>query len=270
MAITNCLNFGNPTRPEVFYQFREAVGGMGEACEALATPVTGGNVSFYNENPDGAVYPTPVVGMVGLVESLAHVTANTFRTDGDAIVLIGEPTDELGGSEYLAHIHGIVAGAPPRCDLARERAVIEALLEAIRAGVVRSAHDCSDGGLAVAIAESAIGDRSRMMGADIDLTACGDLPVRALLFGEAQGRIVVSSPAPERVIAAAERRGIPAARIGTVRSASDELRFTVGDRAFAASLRRLGEAFHDTIPGIMGTGAAETAVLEQHPSPATV
>ncbi|HSJ63227.1 MAG TPA: phosphoribosylformylglycinamidine synthase subunit PurL [Gemmatimonadaceae bacterium] len=270
MAITNCLNFGNPTRPEVFHQFREAVAGMGEACEAFGAPVTGGNVSFYNENPDGAVYPTPVVGMVGLVESLSHVTTSGFRQDDDAIVLLGEPTDELGGSEYLAHIHGIVAGAPPRCDLARERAVIDALLDAIRAGDVRSAHDCSDGGLAVALAESAIGDRSRMVGADIDLSAFAALPLRALLFGEAQARIVVSTPVPARVLAAAERHGVPAARIGTVRVESGELRFTVGDRLFAASLRRLGEAYHNTIPAIMGAAAAEVAVLEQHPSPATV
>jgi phosphoribosylformylglycinamidine synthase len=270
MAITNCLNFGNPTRPEVFYQFREAVGGMGDACTALGTPVTGGNVSFYNENPDGAVYPTPVVGMVGLIESLAHVTGSTFRHDGDAIVLLGEPTEELGGSEYLAHIHGVVAGAPPRCDLERERAVIEALLEAIRAGHVRSAHDCSDGGLAVAIAESAIGDHERMVGAEVDLSAFASLPARALLFGEAQSRIVLSTPDPARVLAIAARHGIPAAQIGTVRAGSDRLRFTIGDRVIHASLRRLGEAFHNTIPAIMGASPAEAAVLEHHPSIATV
>jgi phosphoribosylformylglycinamidine synthase II len=270
MAITNCLNFGNPTRPEVFHQFKEAVGGMGDACTALGTPVTGGNVSFYNENPDGAVYPTPVIGMVGLIESLAHVTANTFRHDGDAIVLLGEPTEELGGSEYLAHIHGVVAGAPPSCDLERERAVIEALLEAIRAGHVRSAHDCSDGGLAVAIAESAIGDHERMVGAEVDLSAFASLPDRALLFGEAQSRIVLSTPDPARVLAIAARHGIPAARIGTVRAGSDRLRFTLGDRVIHASLRRLGEAFHNTIPAIMGASPAEAAVLEHHPSIATV
>jgi phosphoribosylformylglycinamidine synthase len=270
MAITNCLNFGNPTRPEVFHQFREAVGGMGDACTVLGTPVTGGNVSFYNENPEGAVYPTPVVGMVGLIESLAHVTRNTFRQDGDAIVLLGDPTDELGGSEYLAHIHGVVAGAPPRCDLERERALIDALLEAIRSGHVRSAHDCSDGGLAVAIAESAIGDRTRMVGADIDLTAFSSLPQRALLFGEAQGRVVLSTPEPAQVLGIAERHGVPSAHIGTVRAGSDRLQFTIGGRTILASLRRLAEAFHNTIPAIMGASPAEVAVLEQHPSIATV
>ncbi|HKH93495.1 MAG TPA: phosphoribosylformylglycinamidine synthase subunit PurL, partial [Gemmatimonadaceae bacterium] len=152
MAITNNLNFGNPKRPEVYFQLREAVAGMKEACEVLGTPVTGGNVSLYNENPTGAVYPTPVIGMVGLVDSLAHVTRSTFTTPGDAIVLLGENTDELGGSEYLARVHDVVAGRPPRCDLARERAVIATLLDAIRSGAVRSAHDCAEGGLAVALA----------------------------------------------------------------------------------------------------------------------
>src|SRR5215211_4950817 len=134
LAITNCLNFGNPRRPEVFFQFREAVGGMADACEALGTPVTGGNVSLYNESPSGAVYPTPVVGMVGLVESLEHVTRSAWHADGDAVVLLGDCTAELGGSEYLHRVHGVVAGAPPRCDLAAERAVIDAVLEAIGAG----------------------------------------------------------------------------------------------------------------------------------------
>jgi phosphoribosylformylglycinamidine synthase len=128
MAITNNLNFGNPKRPEVYFQLKEAVAGMGEACRVLGTPVTGGNVSLYNENPSGAVYPTPVVGMVGLVESLAHVTRSSFVTHGDSIVLLGDNTDEIGGSEYLQRIHGVVAGAPPRCDLAAERVLIEALL----------------------------------------------------------------------------------------------------------------------------------------------
>src|SRR4051812_42720207 len=117
MAITNCLNFGNPKRPEVFFQFREAVGGMGDACRVLGTPVTGGNVSLYNESPTGAVYPTPVVGMVGLLDDVSHATRSTFAADGDAIVLLGEPTSELGASEYLSRIHGVVAGSPPRCDL---------------------------------------------------------------------------------------------------------------------------------------------------------
>ncbi len=270
MAITNCLNFGNPRRPEVFYQFREAVAGMAEACRALGTPVTGGNVSFYNENPSGAVYPTPVVGMVGLVESLEHITRATFHVDGDAIVLLGEPTDELGGSEYLSRIHGLVAGSPPHCDLERERATIEALLEAIRAGLIHSAHDCSDGGLAVALAECAIGDRERVVGAEVDLSMWAALPLRCVLFGEAQARIVVSTAAPARVSEIAQRHGVPARRIGTVRSGAEYLRITVGDRVIAAPLARLARAYHEAIPTIMARGPAEAAVLEQHPQPAAI
>ena len=251
MAITNCLNFGNPKRPEVFFQFREAVLGMGEACRELGTPVTGGNVSLYNENPKCAVYPTPVIGMVGLVESLDHVTRMAFREDGDAIVLLGEPSDELGGSEYLARVHGVVAGAPPRCDLTRERAVIDTLLEAIAAGHIRSAHDCSDGGLAVALAECSIADREHMIGADVDLGAWASQPLRALLFGEAQGRIIVSTRQPADVIAAATARGVPAARIGTVRTRSATLTISVGSRRIAAPLDRLAAAYHDAIPNAL-------------------
>jgi phosphoribosylformylglycinamidine synthase subunit PurL len=259
MAITNCLNFGNPTRPEVFFQFREAVLGMGDACRELGTPVTGGNVSLYNESPQGAVYPTPVIGMVGLVASLDHVTRMGFSTDGDAIVLLGEPTAELGGSEYLARIHDVVAGAPPRCDLARERDVIEVLLEIIAAGLIHSAHDCSDGGLAVGLAECAIGDRERMLGADIDLGAWTSLPLRALLFGEAQGRIIVSTAEPAAVVDRAKARGVPARRIGTVRRASDMLTMTVAGRRIAAPLERLAAAYHDAIPEALRGAVAPAA-----------
>ena len=270
MAITNCLNFGNPGKPEVFYQFSEAVAGMGEACRALGTPVTGGNVSLYNENPTGAVYPTPVIGMIGLIDSLDHVTRSRFGQNEDAIVLLGEPSDELGGSEYLARVHGIVAGNPPRCDLERERATIEALLEAIRAGIVRSAHDCSEGGLAVALAECAIGDPEVHVGAEVDLAGWDALPLRALLFGEAQARIVVSTPEPARVIDIAARLGVIAHRIGTVRPHSDSLSITAGGRTIGAPLERLARAYHDAIPRLMTVGASEPAILEQHPKPAEV
>jgi phosphoribosylformylglycinamidine synthase len=268
MAITNCLNFGNPRRPEVFFQFREAVVGIGEACRALGTPVTGGNVSLYNESPGGAVYPTPVIGMIGVVESMAHVTRSGFTVDGDAIVLLGDPTPEIGGSEYLARVHGVVAGAPPVCDLTRERALIDALLEAIRSGAVRSAHDCSDGGIAVALAECAIGDADRALGAEIDLSAWRALPLRALLFGEAQGRVIVSTVDAARVIAIAGAHVVPARRIGTVRAALPDLAITVGGRTFAAPLERLARAYHEAIPRLMARATAEAAILEQHPQPA--
>jgi phosphoribosylformylglycinamidine synthase subunit PurL len=251
MAITNNLNFGNPRRPEVYYQLREAVAGMAEACEALGTPVTGGNVSLYNENPLGAVYPTPVIGMVGLVEDIEHVTRSHFQRKGDAIILLGEPTDELGGSEYLARVHGIVAGAPPACDLAAERRLIDALVEATRAGLLRSAHDCAEGGLAVALAECCVMDRARPLGARITLDRWSALPWRALLFGEAQGRVIVSSAEAARVLDVAARHGVPAARIGTVTSGSDVLEITAGPRRLEARLDQLDEVYFETIPKIM-------------------
>jgi phosphoribosylformylglycinamidine synthase len=269
MAITNCLNFGSPRRPEIFFQFREAVAGMGDACRALGTPVTGGNVSFYNESPAGAVYPTPVVGMIGLIDDLEHVTAAAFAAEHD-IVLLGEPTDELGGSEYLARIHGIVAGAPPRCEVERERRTIDALLEAIRAGLVSSAHDCSDGGLAVALAECCIIDREHMRGAEVDLTTWSALPSRCVLFGEAQARIIVGTAEPARVLAIARQHGVTAAHIGRVRGAHQRLTVVLADGTVAVSLERLAAAYHDALPALMQQGAAETAVLVQHPEPAIV
>jgi phosphoribosylformylglycinamidine synthase II len=269
MAITNCLNFGNPKRPEVFFQLREAVMGMGEACTALGTPVTGGNVSLYNESPSGAVYPTPVVGMVGLIDSLEHITRIAFRQPGDAIVLLGEPSDELGASEYLSRIHGVVAGAPPRSDLEGERDVIDTVLEAIRSDLVHSAHDCSEGGLAVALAECTIADREAMLGANVDLGAWNALPARAVLFGETQARIVISTAHPAQVIAIAERRGVSAHEIGQV-TEEPRLRIVADSRVVDAPLSRLAHIYYDSIASIMQRGPAETAVAEQHPSIATV
>jgi phosphoribosylformylglycinamidine synthase II len=260
MAITNNLNFGNPKKPEVYFQLREAVAGIREACEVLETPVTGGNVSLYNENPAGAVYPTPVIGMVGLVESLAHVTRSAFTTAGDAIVLLGDNTDELGASEYLQRIHGLVAGAPPRCNLAGEKALIETLLSAIRAGAVRSAHDCADGGLAVALAECCMMERGQPTGAMVDLSAWKSLPERALLFGEAQGRVVVSTPDAEALLATATRHGVRASVIGTVRD-NGSLDITIGARHIVAPVARLTDAWHEAIPRIMQRSASERDVL---------
>ena len=256
LAITNNLNFGNPTRPEVYWQLREAVAGMAEACEALGTPVTGGNVSLYNENPRGAVYPTPVVGMIGVVESVAHVTRAPFQESGDAIVLFGEPTAELGGSEYLYRIHRIVAGAPPCCDLDAERALIDALLHAIGAGVVRSAHDCSEGGLAVALAECCVGDRRRQLGAAVDLSAWAALPLRALLYGEAQARALLSTPRPADLLDIARRHRVPATVIGTVGATSAPLAIRVAGREIVAPLPWLDDLYHETIPRIMAQAAS--------------
>jgi phosphoribosylformylglycinamidine synthase II len=258
LAITNNLNFGNPRRPEVYYQLRETVAGIAEACRALGTPVTGGNVSLYNENPNGAIYPTPVIGMVGLIDSLAHVTRAAFTHDGDSIVLLGEPTEEMGGSEYLYRIHGVVAGAPPECDLAAEQRLIDALLASIRSGCVRSAHDCSDGGLAVALAECLVIPRERAMGAEVDLSPWSGFPLRALLFGEAQGRVIVSTRRPLELLAVAERFGVPARAIGHVRAGSPSLEIVVGARHIVAPVSRLAKAYHEAIPTLMSQAAAAT------------
>ncbi|MDQ3950093.1 MAG: AIR synthase-related protein, partial [Gemmatimonadota bacterium] len=247
-----------PRRPEVYYQLREAVAGMAEACRALGTPVTGGNVSLYNESPTGVIYPTPVIGMVGLIDSLSHVTRAPFTSDRDSIVLLGEPSEELGGSEYLYRIHGVVAGAPPRCDLLAEQRLIDAVLVAIRSGHVRSAHDVSDGGLAVALAECVVLPRDGTVGAEVDLSAWSGLPLRALLFGEAQGRIILSTPRPLDVLAIAERFGVPCRAIGRVRAGSASLEIVVGARHIVAPVSRLARAYHNAIPDLMAQAAAAT------------
>jgi len=224
--------------------------------------VTGGNVSFYNESPSGSVYPTPVIGMLGVIDSLEHVTRSTFRTAGDTIVLLGDCTPEIGGSEYLSVVHGTAAGRPPECDLQRERAVIATLLGAIRAGVVSSAHDCSDGGIGVALAECIMGNRDEMLGADVDLAAWDGMPVRALLFGEGQGRIVVSSGDAARVLEIAAANGVPARAIGTVMPRESGLTVRMGARSFRVGTEMLAEAYHNAIPHIMDTAVQLVAIEE--------
>ncbi|MBI5647990.1 MAG: phosphoribosylformylglycinamidine synthase subunit PurL [Ignavibacteriae bacterium] len=196
LAITNCLNFGNPYKPEMFYMFAEAVAGMGEACRVFGTPVTGGNVSFYNEDPAGAVYPTPVIGMLGLIEDVDAMMTAHFRAEGDLVFLIGANQNDIGGSEYLAAVHGIVAGDAPHFDIEEEQRVQKAVLAMIRARLLSSSHDVSDGGLAVALAECCVTGPSPI-GAHVRVydTFRRD----ALYFGEAQSRVIVScNPARKR------------------------------------------------------------------------
>ena len=189
LAITNCLNFGNPQDPEIYWQFREAVLGMGDACRAFDTPVTGGNVSFYNESNLGAVYPTPVIGMVGILEDVSKSMDMSFKNPGDIIVAIGAINGELGGSEFLKQCHGIIEGPIPEVDLEVESSLHKICLELILKGMINSAHDISDGGLAVNIAESLCSSKENL-GADISI----DRKLRAdqVLFGESQGVIIVS------------------------------------------------------------------------------
>jgi phosphoribosylformylglycinamidine synthase subunit PurL len=262
-AVTDNLNFGNPTKPEVYHQMSEAVRGIGEACRVLETPVTGGNVSLYNENPRGAIYPTPTIGMVGVIDDLDHVTTAGFEEAGDAILLLGTNTDELGASEYLKTIHGRVAGEVPAIDLERERSLQRALLQAIRTGAVRSAHDVAEGGLAVALAESAIADSARPLGIDVELDDA--LPPAALLYGEAQSRVVVSCREAD-VAALLELfagAGVPARRIGRVGEEGGALRVRTGEGVLEAPVAELARAYYEAIPRRMaGTPAELEAALQ--------
>jgi len=243
LAITNCLNFGNPYKPEVYWQFKEAVAGMGEACRAFDTPVTGGNVSFYNESPSAAVYPTPVIGMVGLVEKLEHATTGRFQRKGDIILLLGQTRGHIGGSEYLSLIHSIIAGDAPEIDLSAEKRLQTACLEGIRKGLVQSAHDCSEGGLAVALAESSALRQLEPLGATINLTM-DNLRPDFLIFGEDQGRILLSVE-PEHVSELKEicrSYSVPLQPIGTV--GGDRL--VINDWV-DLSCSEVREAYHDSL-----------------------
>ncbi len=216
IAITDGLNFGNPENPEVYYQLEQSIIGLSEACRALDTPVIGGNASLYNQTPEfGAIYPTPIIGMVGLVKSLKHVTTMEFKNEGDFILVVGETRDELGASEYLDQIHGLVAGDVPELDLELERKTQNFILDVIRQGLVSSAHDIGDGGMAVALAESCImGEYGAEISLDLDLRS------DALLFGESQTRFMLSAKGESaaKIIEIATAQGIEAANIGRVKS----------------------------------------------------
>jgi phosphoribosylformylglycinamidine synthase subunit PurL len=194
LAVTDCLNFGNPERPEVYWQLQEAVAGISTACLALGVPVVSGNVSLYNESEaGGAIHPTPVIGMVGLLDDHARRLAPAFIADGDFVLLIGRSANDLGGSEYLKVVHGQVAGPPPAMDLAAELASHQVVLEAAAAGLLRSAHDVAEGGTLVALAECCLlGGRGARCGT---LKPERDVRLDAAFFGETQGRFVVSAPA---------------------------------------------------------------------------
>ncbi len=213
LAVTDNLNFGNPYKPENFWQLREAVEGLAEGCRAFDVPVTGGNVSLYNESPAGAIDPTPTVGMVGLIEDERHITTQAFKQAGDVILLLGGEGSELGGSHYLKVIHGLKAGVPPRMDFVREKSVQAAALALIRSGFVKSAHDCSEGGLAVALAECCISGK-KPLGAHVQLSEA----TPRVLFNESASRILLSVAGNSAAAALAllEWRGVPARRIGVV------------------------------------------------------
>lgn len=251
-AVTNNLNFGSPLKPAIYYQLREAVRGLGEACQFFETPVTGGNVSLFNETDGKAIYPTPVIGMVGVIEDVDHITGHAFRHAGDAILQLGDNTAEMGGSEYLYRFHdGLVAGHPPSVDLMAERSLQQAVLSMIRTGRVHSAHDCAEGGLAVALVESALGDGEAPLGIDVELPDA--LPAAPLFFGEAQGRIVVScaDADADALIDIARAHGVPVRRIGRVTEASEGVRIRGGGTEIFCRITSLAEGYFQTLPSIM-------------------
>ncbi|OIO16020.1 MAG: phosphoribosylformylglycinamidine synthase II [Ignavibacteria bacterium CG1_02_37_35] len=216
LAITNCLNFGNPYKPEIYWQFTKANEGLGEACRYFDTPVTGGNVSFYNESPDTSVYPTPVIGMVGLIEDCNYVMTSYFKNEGDLIYLLGEDFEEIGGSEYLKVIHGVVAGEIPKIDLPKEKQLHEIVLELISKKLINSAHDVSDGGIITALAECCVMKESKQFGAEISIQILTREDLS--LFSESQSRVIVSVPAEkkEEFDALLFGKFFPVARIGKV------------------------------------------------------
>jgi len=229
IGATNNLNFGNPERPEIMWQIGAAVRGIGDACRALNAPITGGNVSLYNETEGRAIFPTPVLGVVGILEDASRTVTRTFKSDGAPVVLLGDNSGELGGSEYLATMHQTVAGRPPALDLQREAALQTLIVTLIRDGLVESAHDCSEGGLAITLAECTF-DTGWAAGAGAEAGGLGvtaEVPVladhgafstNAALFGESASRIVISvaSRHVAAVMAAAKAAGVPARQIGRV------------------------------------------------------
>jgi phosphoribosylformylglycinamidine synthase len=273
LGTTDNLNFGNPHNPGIFWQLRESVRGLAEACRAFNAPVTGGNVSLYNQSPSGPIDPTPTVAMVGLIDRPEHITSQWFKDEGDVIILLGDPVDMgdpllgLGGSAYLQRLHGLKTGTPPRCDLEREQELHLALRSLIYSGVVKSAHDCSEGGLAVAVAECCISrqvarETPRLIGAKLDLTppgaengapaSAGQEPrLDALLFGESQARIVISVAAANavKVLAQAKILGVPATRLGTV--GGDQLEIKRGDAGFSWAVTELHDLWWNSIARAM-------------------
>ncbi|HEY1490692.1 MAG TPA: phosphoribosylformylglycinamidine synthase subunit PurL [Verrucomicrobiae bacterium] len=262
LGATDNLNMANPHKPELFWQMKESVRGLAEGCRAFNAPVTGGNCSLYNQSPNGPIDPTPTVAVVGIVEKPEHVTTQWFKDEGDAIILLGEPVDTsdplqgLGGSAYLQVIHGKKTGSPPRCNLDKEKDLHLGLRALIHSGVIKSAHDCSDGGLAVALAESCISqliarETPRLIGAQMDVAPIKDVRLDALLFGETQSRVVISV-APlnaGKVLAQAKILGVPAAVIGKVGGTA--LQVKVGDQNFSANVADLHDNWWNSIARAM-------------------
>ncbi|HWM89463.1 MAG TPA: phosphoribosylformylglycinamidine synthase subunit PurL [Thermoanaerobaculia bacterium] len=247
VGLTDCLNFGNPERPEISWQFREAILGMSEACRALGVPVISGNVSFYNETEDRSIYPTPTVGMVGVVPVIsggANLPTSAFANRGDRVVLLGRDRSEHGGAAYLRLLHGIEQGRPPEVDLDAELRLAKLLRHLIQQGHLRTAHDLSEGGFLISLAEACMG---RRMGVTVEVPMVG-----ADLYSETQARAIVAcSPAElDRVLEAAEEMGVPAAEIGE--TGGEDLVVKSGGEALRAPVAGLHEIWSTALPRALG------------------
>ena len=243
LAITNCLNFGNPERPEVMWQFAQSVRGIADACRVFGTPVTGGNVSFYNESGSSAIWPTPVIGMLGLIEDHRLAVRGGFTGNGSWIYLLGETFAELGGSEFAEVVLGSVTGRPPALDLERERRLHRLLIGAARSDLLESAHDCAEGGIAIALAESAIAG-----GVGFAVTLPGDQPGHVGLFSESASRVVVSV-APERATEledAAAEGGVSFTRLGETGGPA-----VAFDALFEMTVAEIAAVYEDAIPKLL-------------------
>ncbi|MBI3880611.1 MAG: phosphoribosylformylglycinamidine synthase subunit PurL [Verrucomicrobia bacterium] len=266
LGATDNLNMPSPLNPELFWQIKESVRGLADGCRAFNAPVTGGNCSLYNQSPAGPIDPTPTVAVVGLIDKIEHVTTQWFKDEGDVILLLGpaenpfvdaaDPILGLGGSAYLQVIHRKKTGSPPRCDLAQQKTIHDALLTFIHSGWVKSAHDCSEGGLAVALAESCISqliarETPRLIGAKVDLSGASAARLDALLFGETQGRIVLSATAAnaDKILAEAKKLGVGVTRIGSVGGDSLQIKTAAGE--FTAKLTELHDPWWNSIARAM-------------------
>ncbi len=248
IGCTDNLNFGNPHDPEVFWQFRESVEGLSEACRAFATPVTGGNVSLYNKNPKCSIDPTPVMAMVGLIEERGHITPSDFQAAGHDIILVGGEGHEMGASAYLYEIHGIKKGLPPEMNLENEVKFQNAVRAVIHQGMVKSAHDISDGGLALALAECSV---TSGIGFEVDLSGSSQR-ADVLLFNETQGRAVLSveTAQTESLLAQLQQAGIAAQRIGKTTDSAD-LSIKLAAGSVTSPLADLKASYKNAIPSLM-------------------
>ncbi len=245
VAITNCLNFGNPYKPEMYWTFKEALAGMSEACRIFNTPVTGGNVSFYNENPEGAVFPTPTIGMLGLVDDIENdVMTPSFKNEGDPIFYIGAERKELGGSEYLHTVYGLTTGDAPQIDLNFEARLQKTLLQSIKKGMINAAHDISDGGLAVTLAEMAIFSG---LGSNISTRALGE-DMHQILYSEAQSGVVITCEQgkTETLKQHFEQAGVSCFEIGNVEDNSLNI-----DKHISLSVLEMSDLHESVLPETM-------------------